>query len=239
MSLQGEATEVGRPHLFLRLGGCPLRCTYCDTPESWAPSEQSKWFEQGGVRVLDNPLSAEDLTASLGGLLQSYGLAASDITLAVTGGEPLLQHEFLSSWIPQWKGNIMLETAGLDGAALESLAPLCDSISLDWKLPSTLNPSPVSCDPSRCVEVLVRAGTPFWVKFVVAQNTPHAELDCALRTLASLCPETVIWIQPATLVPGGPRPPRAEELLELVLRNRHVPLDLRVLPQIHPILGAQ
>ena len=30
-SLQGEARTVGYPTVFIRLTGCPLRCTYCDT----------------------------------------------------------------------------------------------------------------------------------------------------------------------------------------------------------------
>ena len=30
-SLQGESIKVGLPTIFIRLTGCPLRCTYCDT----------------------------------------------------------------------------------------------------------------------------------------------------------------------------------------------------------------
>ena len=30
-SLQGEANTAGLPTVFIRLTGCPLRCTYCDT----------------------------------------------------------------------------------------------------------------------------------------------------------------------------------------------------------------
>ena len=31
LSLQGESNSVGRPTVFVRTTGCPLRCTYCDT----------------------------------------------------------------------------------------------------------------------------------------------------------------------------------------------------------------
>ncbi len=33
-SIQGESTRVGLPTVFVRTSGCPLRCNYCDTPES-------------------------------------------------------------------------------------------------------------------------------------------------------------------------------------------------------------
>lgn len=34
-SLQGEANTAGLPTVFIRLTGCPLRCTYCDTTYSF------------------------------------------------------------------------------------------------------------------------------------------------------------------------------------------------------------
>ena len=34
-SLQGEARTVGLPMVFIRLTGCPLRCSYCDTTYSF------------------------------------------------------------------------------------------------------------------------------------------------------------------------------------------------------------
>lgn len=30
-SIQGEGSRAGRPCLFIRLTGCPMRCSYCDT----------------------------------------------------------------------------------------------------------------------------------------------------------------------------------------------------------------
>lgn len=38
-SLQGEASRVGLPTVFVRLTGCPLRCTWCDTTYSFSGGE--------------------------------------------------------------------------------------------------------------------------------------------------------------------------------------------------------
>ncbi|MGR9115658.1 MAG: 7-carboxy-7-deazaguanine synthase QueE, partial [Gammaproteobacteria bacterium] len=38
-SLQGESNTVGLPTVFIRLTGCPLRCTYCDTAYAFSGGE--------------------------------------------------------------------------------------------------------------------------------------------------------------------------------------------------------
>lgn len=67
-SLQGESSLVGWPTLFIRLSGCPLRCSYCDTTYA---------FHGGRL------LAIADL------LLQVQESRMSHI--CVTGGEPLAQ----------------------------------------------------------------------------------------------------------------------------------------------------
>jgi 7-carboxy-7-deazaguanine synthase len=67
-SLQGEARTAGRPTVFVRLTGCPLRCTYCDTAYA---------FEGGKQHSLDSVLA------------QVAEHSADYVT--VTGGEPLAQ----------------------------------------------------------------------------------------------------------------------------------------------------
>lgn len=71
-SLQGEARSVGRPTVFIRLTGCPLRCVWCDTPYS---------FSGGTLRTLDDIVQET----------RTYGAHH----VCVTGGEPLAQPKCL------------------------------------------------------------------------------------------------------------------------------------------------
>jgi 7-carboxy-7-deazaguanine synthase len=69
-SLQGESRSVGWPTVFVRLTGCPLRCTYCDTEYA---------FQGGQWMALETILEA----------VAAYGPRY----VCVTGGEPLAQRE--------------------------------------------------------------------------------------------------------------------------------------------------
>ncbi len=72
-SLQGETTRVGLPTVFIRLTGCPLRCTYCDTAYAFT----------GGKSMAFSEI-----------LQQVAGYAPRYVT--VTGGEPLAQKNCLA-----------------------------------------------------------------------------------------------------------------------------------------------
>jgi 7-carboxy-7-deazaguanine synthase len=90
-SLQGETRTIGLPTVFVRLTGCPLRCTYCDTAYAF----------QGGERR-----SIDDIVATVG----SYGPRF----VTVTGGEPLAQPESLTllSELCDAGYEVSLETSG-------------------------------------------------------------------------------------------------------------------------------
>jgi len=239
LSLQGEGAEVGRPQLFLRLGGCPLRCRYCDTPESWEPSPRFRLHLAGGAQERSNPVSAAELSSLLRELAASYGLEPSQLPLAVTGGEPLVQHEFLAAWLPTWPGPRMLETAGLWPERLAPLLPALDSVSLDWKLASTLDRGQALADPGGCLELLHGAGLRHWVKLVLTDSVAEDELDAALAAVEEAAPEAEVYLQPATPGHGAVRAPAADDLLRWSLRQGRRALRLRVLPQVHPMLGAR
>jgi len=69
-SIQGESTHAGRPCTFVRLTGCPMRCTWCD----------SEYTFTGGVH-----LSLDDVMRQV----RDFGTPLVE----VTGGEPLAQRE--------------------------------------------------------------------------------------------------------------------------------------------------
>lgn len=67
-SLQGEAANVGLPTVFVRLTGCPLRCSYCDTAYAFTGGE---WMESDAIITEISKYKTPHIT--------------------VTGGEPLAQ----------------------------------------------------------------------------------------------------------------------------------------------------
>jgi 7-carboxy-7-deazaguanine synthase len=90
-SLQGETTRIGLPTLFIRLTGCPLRCSYCDTSHAFS----------GGA------------TLTLGEILAAAA-ASQPRYVCVTGGEPLAQKNCLAllSALCDAGYSVSLETGG-------------------------------------------------------------------------------------------------------------------------------
>lgn len=90
-SIQGESSYAGQPCVFIRLTGCPLRCTWCDTDYAF----------YGG-----KDCSIDDILATV----QTYGCPLVE----VTGGEPLAQPEslLLMARLCDAGYTVLLETSG-------------------------------------------------------------------------------------------------------------------------------
>jgi 7-carboxy-7-deazaguanine synthase len=90
-SLQGETSRVGLPTVFVRLTGCPLRCSYCDTAYAFS----------GGQNM------------TIAGILAEVGRHHTRY-VTVTGGEPLAQKNSLPLLIALCDAGyeVSLETSG-------------------------------------------------------------------------------------------------------------------------------
>ena len=114
-SLQGEGLTIGAPTTFIRTSGCPLRCTYCDTPQA---------FDKGEQMTLDAILK------------KVKQLRCRHVCL--TGGEPLAQKDApkLIQMLIDEGYHLVLETNG--AMPLDEL-PCVENltISMDIKCPSS------------------------------------------------------------------------------------------------------
>jgi 7-carboxy-7-deazaguanine synthase len=112
-SIQGESTYVGRPCVFIRLTGCPLRCTWCDTAYAF----------YGGRTLTMDEMIAE--------------VRAFDCLLVeVTGGEPLSQPSSfdLLTRLCDEGFEVLLETSGaIDTASVDQRV----HVILDIKCPGS------------------------------------------------------------------------------------------------------
>src|ERR1700736_6779686 len=83
-SIQGESTHAGLPCIFVRLTGCNLRCTWCDTAYA---------FHGGSKMSIEEVLSrVDDLSsAETGEKSVKVGSEGAIPLVELTGGEPLLQ----------------------------------------------------------------------------------------------------------------------------------------------------
>ena len=91
-SIQGEGYHTGKAAYFIRIGGCDVGCSWCDTKFSWNPSLHPVVpAEQIVEHVLEHPAAA----------------------VVVTGGEPLMVNmDYLTSLLKEKDIETFLETSG-------------------------------------------------------------------------------------------------------------------------------
>ena len=236
-SFQGEGVFAGRRHVFLRTAGCNLRCRYCDTPGSLERTKVISVASRGlaGTRTLDNPVSAETLDELLAPFLAPEERVHA---LAITGGEPLLQADFLAEWLSRADLPVpaLLETNGTRPEQLERLRDRISIVSMDLKLPSNSGEP----DLFDCHREFLEAIGPaeLYVKVPVDEGTSESELETAARLVSEIRPRAPFFIQPI-LSPEARVTVSFDRLERFYDIARSWLDDVRVLPQAHPFLGIR
>lgn len=142
-SIQGESSHAGRPCVFVRLTGCNLRCTWCDTEYA---------FHEG------DPMTVDDVVDRV----VSHGCPLVE----VTGGEPLLQPEapLLMQRLLDRGLQVLVETGG--AAPIETCPPAVARI-MDLKCPGS-----GECDRNRWANLdHLRPGDE--IKFVILDRVDY------------------------------------------------------------------
>ena len=230
-SIQGEGKYVGCRQIFVRLEGCNLDCTYCDTENEIGRHPHCMVEENAGSHALvsyENPLSVEqtaEIIAHLAGDVPHH-------SLSMTGGEPLLHVPFIRELAARVSLPIFLETNGTLDKALAECIDCIDFISMDIKLPDILF-APVWDAHARFLKV-ARAKD-VYVKVVVAAETRAEDVEHAAHLVAEVAPATLLILQPVTPY-GGSAAPTPAQLLEFQrIALRHL-FDVRIIPQTHRMM---
>ena len=193
LSLQGEGKLTGVPSWFIRLSGCNLRCSWCDTPyASWKPEGEKQ---------------------SIGDIVRAAVNSGARCAV-VTGGEPMIFQKLpdLCAQLRDAGMHITIETAG----TVFMPAP-CDLMSISPKL-SNSTPRNDPRDPTgawakrhearrlnpEALLQLIDASPDRQLKFVVTSEADLAEIDELLAAI-----EKTVRLDPADimLMPEGATTP--------------------------------
>ena len=247
-SFQGEGMHVGCPTVFVRFGGCDLRCGWCDSPGTWTPARECRietTAGSGSFRTVPNDVALAEVEKSVTALAPEREVAVS-----LTGGEPLLQPEAASQLASRFQASgrpVHLETHGLAVEALDGVVDHCAVVAMDWKLASDVRresdprTGAVADYHARHEAFLERAlagPAQTFVKVVVTANSREDEIAEVCARIAAQDASTLLVLQPVTpfaRVKEGPRIPELIRLVDLCAQELE---RVRVIPQTHRSYGA-
>ncbi len=242
-SIQGEGIYVGVPQIFVRFAGCNRSCAYCDTPTSAAePSFRIRkeigsarcGQEHLGFELRPNPISDAVLHDIVARMQRLFGPHHS---LSLTGGEPLLQADFLQDFLIGESPGLpaYLETNGTLPEACARIIQHLSIIAADIKLPSCTG-EPLDFDVSRnFLEVAHRKE--LFVKIVLTAEADQSELEEAVAAVAAVDAAIPLVLQPVT-PRVGIVPPALAHLTKMRVAASRILKDVRIIPQVHKFLGA-
>jgi organic radical activating enzyme len=234
VSFQGEGAHVGRRHLFVRTAGCNLRCRYCDTPDSLQRTNTYTALRSARPpEVGSNPISAAELAGLITSMLEHE---APIDAIALTGGEPLAQSDFLVATLEcgRFPVPVLLETNGLLPEQLRKILPLVTIVSMDIKLPSNTGEGPLWEEHAQCLQ-LARIKD-LYVKILVDRHTLHEDIEQASSLVAAFDPTLPVFMQPITAA-SGQASIDLDRLTQFYCIARRLLSSVRVLPQTHKLLG--
>lgn len=236
-SFQGEGPLAGLRQIFVRLSGCHLRCVYCDTPESWERSASWKIETSPGSREFEsrsNPVGEDEVLR----ILREWNARVTHHSVAFTGGEPLLQPDFVRSLAEGARSlglKTYLDTSGTLAPNLKSVADAIDIFALDLKLPSCPG---VRLDwevARRCLEAV--RGREAFVKIVILDDSDPGEVARAARLVRETDPAIRLVLQPVTPVSDATVEPSGRTLATLRQRCLDEGIVPLVIPQLHKLAG--
>jgi len=211
-SIQGEGLYQGIDQVFVRFFGCNLGCSFCDTK---LVSYEKKTIPE---------------------LLDEIGSFGSYHSLSLTGGEPLLQVDFLKDLlklVKQRKQKVYLETNGTLPENLEEVINYTDIIAMDFKLPSSTGLESFWDKHQEFLGIAKEKKT--FVKAIIGTSTRVEDIYKTIEIIKSVAKETVLVLQPQN--PFEIMVKAKLDDFEQLCREEG--LEVKVISQMHKRLGLE
>ena len=213
-SIQGEGFYLGEKQVFVRFFGCNLDCKFCDT-------KLTHFSEYGTQELFEE--------------LKTYAHPIHSISF--TGGEPLLQKDFLKEVLRlahQHGFKNYLETNGTLADELEETIDYLDIIAMDLKLPSSTGLNNFWDAHRRFLKIASRKEV--FLKAVICESTEKKDLAEALKLIKETNRYAALVLQPDSNAGYN----RIKEKLE---GFRDFSIDSGVttciIPQMHKMVGVR
>jgi len=216
-SIQGEGKYAGVKQVFVRFFECNMHCVWCDTPASIGDTSrnyQEMKLKEVVIRIAD--------------------LKTGCLSVSLTGGEPLLQADFIKQLLPHLEKMglpVYLETNGVLPAPLAWLIDGIDIVAMDIKLPSSTKCREFWKEHAEFLGIARKKDV--FIKTVVTSDTDKKDIVKAVGLVKEIDPDILFILQPNTYELHNGVMKRCLEFHDYCLK--YLP-NSRILPQVHKFM---
>lgn len=228
-SVEGEGIFIGKKTLFIRLSGCHLKCRWCDTRYA-LPLDSGIDYQ---VEEIKDMIVKE---------LQPFTYKVN-----FTGGEPLLQIEAviqLADFIKRHTNlKTYMESSCFDSELFSKILPYMDICKVEFKTEDSKVVEDEHYDnlllnEFRCLELAVQNNKTTYIKIVVTNSTKLDSFKNLVYNISKKIRTSDIMgfvIQPSDSIDQ----PTVNKLLDVYDIVQPMYPEVRIIPQLHKVIGAR
>jgi 7-carboxy-7-deazaguanine synthase len=217
-SIQGEGKYVGAPQVFVRFAGCNLCCPWCDS-------------------VFARDVNAGEAYSCDGLWSEVKPLVQGIHSVSLTGGEPLMQKDFLKEFLPLLRAQKLttfLETNGTLPGALREVIDSVDIVAMDFKLPSSIGGQEYWAAHDEFLTIASEKDV--FIKAVITKRTEIADIMNAVNVIVQHDAMIPLYLQPNFLELDDELMSRCAEFQQYCATYL---VDVRILPQVHKFMNLK